>query len=83
MEEKYCGRNRTCKTFFFFFLLPQEILDEVVRELQKVKDEIINGRRQSVNALGYVTQKRHVLLQCAINLQTNLGHSYSFFIHFL
>uniref|UniRef100_A0A8C7VMM7 VASP tetramerisation domain-containing protein n=1 Tax=Oncorhynchus mykiss TaxID=8022 RepID=A0A8C7VMM7_ONCMY len=30
-----------------FDRMKQEILDEVVRELQKVKDEIINGRRQS------------------------------------
>ena len=29
------------------FFLQQEILDEVVRELHKVKDEIINGKNRS------------------------------------
>lgn len=38
-----------CKTemrLTSLFTAPQEILDEVVRELHKVKDEIINGKQQ-------------------------------------
>lgn len=37
-----------CKTemrLTSLFTAPQEILDEVVRELHKVKDEIINGKQ--------------------------------------
>lgn len=41
-------------------LVLQEILDEVVRELHKVKDEIINGKQQQKSSLQYPERANHV-----------------------
>lgn len=41
-------------------LVLQEILDEVVRELHKVKDEIINGKQQPQSSVQYPERAKYV-----------------------